>query len=418
MRPAYRTLLGFLASLAAAALLGQAPLGPLQLWVVEAFGSEDIYPSEGEVQRITRRSFDIGLNDRLFVRVKGLPEAQAAGHDLTRLTLFLDGNPMAGLTPKTIDPQQGLLGFVLTRDPQSRDAWTPLLGRPGRLVRTGTLVSVGYPDVGPVPPDPEAVRQKRTRAVNLVVVRRGWFYFWLVGITLAAVLFVYLARRSNIIRDSLPPQLPAGQRKPYSLARLQIAVWFFLVVAAFLLIWCITGDYDTITEQALILIGIGTGTALGAAAVDANKRNTAEEKLETLQPQQAALGAAIRELQARLRAHDQNAPALAPTDLTAARIDLAEKEAENITLQAKIAEAQTGCTRPVSTGFWNDILTDANGISFHRFQLVVWTIVLGFLFCEAVYRGLAMPKFTTTQLALLGISAGTFLGFKIPERQT
>jgi hypothetical protein len=28
-----------------------------------------------------------------------------------------------------------------------------------------------------------------------------------------------------------------------------------------------------------------------------------------------------------------------------------------------------------------------------------------------------MPEFSTTLLALMGISSGTYLGFKIPERQ-
>ena len=75
-------------------------------------------------------------------------------------------------------------------------------------------------------------------------------------------------------------------------------------------------------------------------------------------------------------------------------------------------------TRPVSSGFWSDILTDANGISFHRFQMFAWTMVLGFIFVVGVYERLAMPEFNTTLLALMGISAGTYLGFKIPERQS
>lgn len=59
-----------------------------------------------------------------------------------------------------------------------------------------------------------------------------------------------------------------------------------------------------------------------------------------------------------------------------------------------------------------------NGIALHRFQMVVWTIVLGVIFLLGVYRDLAMPKFSLTLLALMGISATTYLGFKIPERQT
>jgi hypothetical protein len=62
-----------------------------------------------------------------------------------------------------------------------------------------------------------------------------------------------------------------------------------------------------------------------------------------------------------------------------------------------------------------DILSDANGVSFHRFQVAAWTLVLGIIFVIQVYKVLAMPNFDGSLLALLGISAGTYLGLKIPE---
>jgi hypothetical protein len=68
-----------------------------------------------------------------------------------------------------------------------------------------------------------------------------------------------------------------------------------------------------------------------------------------------------------------------------------------------------------SEGFLTDILSDANGISFHRFQIFAWTIVLSIIFIKEVYEKLAMPTFNTTLMGLLGLSAGTYLGLKIPE---
>ena len=62
-----------------------------------------------------------------------------------------------------------------------------------------------------------------------------------------------------------------------------------------------------------------------------------------------------------------------------------------------------------------DILSDANGVSFHRFQLFGWTVVLGIVFAVAAYRDLAMPIFDTTLMGLLGLSAGSSLGLKNPE---
>jgi hypothetical protein len=68
-----------------------------------------------------------------------------------------------------------------------------------------------------------------------------------------------------------------------------------------------------------------------------------------------------------------------------------------------------------SEGFLLDILRDETGVSFHRFQMAAWTVVLGFVFVISVYRSLAMPDFSATLLGLMGISAGTYIGFKIPD---
>ena len=68
-----------------------------------------------------------------------------------------------------------------------------------------------------------------------------------------------------------------------------------------------------------------------------------------------------------------------------------------------------------SRGFLRDVLSDERGISIHRFQLFVWTLVLGVIFCVVVYGSLEMPQFSSTMLGLMGISSGTYLGLKMPE---
>jgi hypothetical protein len=62
-----------------------------------------------------------------------------------------------------------------------------------------------------------------------------------------------------------------------------------------------------------------------------------------------------------------------------------------------------------------DLLSDANGISLHRFQMMVWTLVLGIIFVASVVYTLGMPTFGGTLLAIMGISGGTYLGFEFPE---
>jgi hypothetical protein len=46
--------------------------------------------------------------------------------------------------------------------------------------------------------------------------------------------------------------------------------------------------------------------------------------------------------------------------------------------------------------------------------MLAWTMLLGFIFVAKVLDDRTMPEFSPMTLALLGISAGTYLGFKIP----
>ena len=71
-----------------------------------------------------------------------------------------------------------------------------------------------------------------------------------------------------------------------------------------------------------------------------------------------------------------------------------------------------------SQGLLIDILSDANGISFHRFQIAAFTLILSIIFCWEVYEALKMPVFNSTLMGMLGLSAGTYLGLKIPEAKT
>jgi len=67
--------------------------------------------------------------------------------------------------------------------------------------------------------------------------------------------------------------------------------------------------------------------------------------------------------------------------------------------------------------FFHDLLSDVNGITIQRFQMLVMTVALGIMFLVRVATRLTMPEFDASLLALLGISAGTYIGLKIPEDQ-
>jgi len=79
------------------------------------------------------------------------------------------------------------------------------------------------------------------------------------------------------------------------------------------------------------------------------------------------------------------------------------------------AAVDKGRPVPASQGFWLDISTDANGVTLPRLQQIAWTALLGIVFLSQVVTRLAMPDFDSSILVLMGISAGTYLGFKVPE---
>ena len=198
-----------------------------------------------------------------------------------------------------------------------------------------------------------------------------------------------------------------GESKPFSLARTQAAWWFFLVLASYLFIGIITGDFSsTITTTVLGLIGISAGTVISSAMIDASKNTPAAA---------ATNAAAIQETQTRINQLDQDIAA-ANQALQANPQDADAAKQKSLSTQEKEQrESQLKKLKNQSENPLLDILSDANGVSFHRFQIAAWTLVLGIIFISQVYRVLAMPEFNGSLLALLGISAGTFVGLKIPE---
>ena len=338
-----------------------------------------------------------GIGDKLIVDIENLSKDTNAGD----LVLFLEGRPLNGVNAVRMDHR---LAFDLKRTDGSSQAWSALLAKPDLHPYRSVKVGVGFAGKEAF----EFSDPKHPPKIALRIYYPFWAVLSFIGLVLTLVLFVYLAKTTGVIRDLSPPQLTATSR-PYSLARTQAAFWFFLVIGSFIFLYLITGDYNTITEQALILMGIGTGTALGAAMIDATKNDTANNQLSELNPQQAQLQAEVIELQGKV-----DAGTATPED----KVQLDAKNAQLKEVAKKIADASSGLSKPTTDGFRRDLLTDVNGINFHRFQMLVWTIVLGFLFCAGVYSNLVMPQFSNTLLALMGISSGTYLGFKIPERQT
>lgn len=235
-------------------------------------------------------------------------------------------------------------------------------------------------------------------------------YTWVI-VALLAVLGVGLIRlglKSNLLRDANGAQNP-----PYSLARHQMAVWLVVVVGAYLYVWLVTGLFSSISTTALVLIGISGATGLVAVSMDAGKRADAARARIQLQAERDALTQTLDDPVTGLHAQLRSVTPASPEalQLTATLTPKLTRLNELESLLSAPAPAAA------SNDWWiNDLLSDENGISFHRLQILIWTIVLVMVFIKAVYDDVLMPEFDATLLGLLGISSGTYLGFKLPEK--
>jgi hypothetical protein len=290
-----------------------------------------------------------GLDDVLSVHVQNFSALiKDTNQSCSAIVLFIDSMAVKGLQPHSCDLKSGHVRYKLLRTRQSQDVWRTLLGSPSGYVRP-VSISVGSNEQFSIP--------TAVTSFELELIPRGKLFTFF-GVTLVGLgLFVWLCRNRGLIRSGSPGVAPLKQ--PYNLSQFQMAFWFFLVVVSYVFIWLINDELDTITDSILGLLGIGAGTALGAALIDKSKQPTTEPSTSVTPP-------------------------------------------------------EPGKPRE-SRGFLEDLLNDDAGISLHRFQLFVWTLVLGVIFCASVYKNLQMPEFSATLLGLMGLSSGTFLGFKLPE---
>jgi hypothetical protein len=298
-----------------------------------------------------------------------------AGNDPNNLRLFLGGRMIPDLEPSVIVRSQEYVNFELSIKP--RDVLVAILTA-ARSAPGHTLpLSVGLKDTK----QPFDSKQFLTLGVY-----PRWAPAVTAGLIALVVGLILLGKYTTLLKDT---SLGPDPKAPFSLAKTQMAWWFALVVGAYLYIWLITGEYNPPTGSVLALIGISSAT--GRIAL----------KLE------------LAALNGRIGALTQ----AAPPPSTELYTELQQKSFRANQVNAELASLPPKRATPVlKKWFLMDLISDGNGISFHRFQMVVWTAVLTVVFIRSVIRDLAMPDFDATLLGLMGISSGTYVGFKFPEK--
>lgn len=367
-------------------------------------------PAPAPSPKVVNLEGHLELDEIIGVQVEHFSE-WAATHDATKLVPFINGRAVRGNYPEEIHPDRNRLHFHLEIKPQNKELWTDILGAPHGL-RHDVTFTIGLENESPF----DSVFNQ-SQPLPLTVISPVYGVVGLLVVLFTLILFTWLARTTNLIRE--PGAAVPGKLRPYNLGRTQMAFWFFLVYVSYTVIWLITNSLDTITPSLLGLMGISAGTALGEALIDSGKDKASSSQLRDVTAEKQSLETAIPELQSQINALNAKAT-LAPEDTTN-RDSLNKQLQDNRTRLAQL-DQQVKALTPATTaddshGLLRDILRDRSGYSFHRFQIFAWTIVLGIIFVSSVYNNLTMPEFSTTLLGLMGISSGTYIGFKFPEKK-
>jgi hypothetical protein len=209
----------------------------------------------------------IWLGSPLCVALAGPPIA-AVDKDgkPTTLHLFLDGLELKDAVGTVVNRDKNLVMFDVSRSADDATVWSKIISQL-QPEKWGAGVGLGV-GVG-TDKDVEFKSAKPLAPLELMVVDI-WAFVLGVLAFLAAILALYFAAQSSaILRDG-------NATTTYSLARVQMAFWLYLITAAFVFIWLVTGDYNgVLTSQSLVLLGISGTTGLMAISASDGSAATA-----------------------------------------------------------------------------------------------------------------------------------------------
>jgi hypothetical protein len=145
-----------------------------------------------------------------------------------------------------------------------------------------------------------------------------------------------------------------GGRKPYSLARVQLLWWSVIISVCYIVYYGRTGQFPKLNETCLILLGISIATTATARVIDGTQMDGSQNR-------------------------HQDQP---------------------------------------NRHFIQDILSDEQGVSVHRFQTFLFNIVFGVSFLISFFDSFEFKDFSGYQTTLMGLSSSAYVGLKLTENTT
>ena len=177
----------------------------------------------------------------------------------------------------------------------------------------------------------------------------------IIALVVSVALFglaIGLMMTTNIIRKHGPRV--QGAKRPYDLGRFLTLLWTTIIATSYFSVWLITSDTN-LPGSALALMGFSGTVMLAGYAT-----NT--------EPDEGS------------------------------------------------KSSNTDASSSQSVGFLTDMLSDAHGFRFYRFQLLLWNLLLGFMFLFLVCERLKLPVIGHSLLALMGVSTTIHLGFNFLDK--
>jgi hypothetical protein len=308
------------------------------------------------------------LGDLVVLRAVGVQRALDYYHRKSEeLRLYVDGvvfpmKPMGVDLLQRSDTAQrtdtAMVHFRLQRDNTTEPTWQLFYQVRNKLDHSAHL-GLGFEN-GQLGEAFPATRD----GMRLELVSHFWLNAGLVGTGALLLLLVFLGWRSNLVRSDVLRGETATLDEdritligksyatvPFSLSKVQLLFWTFLIVSAYLLCYLVTGELTTLPGDLLGLLGISLGSNLIS-------RVLTQDQVKS------------------------NGP------LTA---------------------------REESAGFWRDIMAEQNRFSIARIQFVLFNLLVGLYFVRHVWKFWNLPDLADGLLPLISISSAGFLFGKSQE---